>query len=303
MLAATGARGLRLLNETKSFREMLLTENDPAAFDVLGWNARPFTERGARVLRADARRPTERSGFDYVDLDPFGTPAPFVVAALEALQVPGIWAVTATDMTVLAGVQRGAAERRYGGRPIRGRLGPEAGLRLLLAYLDRSAATHGREIRPLLAYVLGHHVRAYLEVVPRTGDPTSPRIGTIDPEIWTGPRPPGHGPFGPLWLGPLFDPELVRRLRTPDTAERPREITTLLQRFQEESAVDVPFYYEPNEIAKASHLVRPPSLSRLIDRLRQQGFLAARTHARPGGLRTTASRAEVEAAARDLVGG
>ena len=301
MLAATGARGLRLLNETASFREMLLTENEPAGFEVLERNAGPFAERGARVLRADARRPSEPSGFDYVDLDPFGTPAPFVDAALEALQVPGIWAVTATDMTVLAGVQRGASERRYGGRPIRGRLGPESGLRLVLAYLDRSAGTHGREIRPLLAYVLGHHVRAYLEVVPRTGDPTSPRIGTIDPEIWTGPKLAGHGPFGPLWLGPLFAPELVRRLRTPDTAERPRELTTLLQRFQEESAVDVPFYYEPNEIAKASHLVSPPSLSRLIERLREQGFLAARTHARPGGLRTTASRTDVEAAARELV--
>lgn len=301
MLAATGVRGLRLVEETAAFAGWDFTEQNPAAFAVLERNARESGHAGLAVHLGDARVPVAERVFDYVDLDPFGTPAPYLDAALRAVAPAGVLAVTATDMPVLTGVARGVCEQRYGGRPIRGAQGPEGGLRILIAHLVRSAANRSLGLAPILAYVHDHYVRVFLRSYPsegpaagdrRIGDPTA--LGSAIPPI------SGSGPFGPMWLGPLFDPELVARLEVPPSSERPDELRRFLERIREESTADRPFYYEPNTLASTLHLAEPPPLKPLLEALRADGFVAARSHIRPSAFRTTAPRPIVEAAARRL---
>ena len=43
--------------------------------------------------------------FDYVDLDPFGSPSLFIQSAIRGTRKKGILAVTATDTAPLAGAQ------------------------------------------------------------------------------------------------------------------------------------------------------------------------------------------------------
>jgi tRNA (guanine26-N2/guanine27-N2)-dimethyltransferase len=293
MLSATGVRGLRLLVESGAFSSVLFTEAHPVAAEVVRQNSANVS--GATVRAADARNFPPEAPFDYVDIDPYGSPLPFVPTALRAVRPGGVVAATATDLMVLAGVQPGACERIYGSHPVRGRLGPEGGLRVLLAYFARCARTEGRTVRPLLAYVRGHHLRVYLEV-----NGTSPASPTDPVELagaagWTGPFLGTQGPYGPMWLGPLFDPALVARLETPGTAARPREVDTFLECVRAESAVDRPFYFEANELAGALGLPFPPSRGDLARILRERGYRFARTHIRPEGFRTDAPRTEVEA--------
>ena len=294
MTAASGVRGLRLVREAGPFDEFLLTESHPLAYAVLEANVggRP----GVRALQEDARAFEAPEGFDYVDLDPYGSPVPFVPSALGAVRVGGLLAVTATDMMVLAGAQPRACVARYGAAPVRGRLGPEGGLRILLAYLAREARRRHRAVRPRLGYVGDHHVRVYVSIL-RDGSETDP-VGPIDPARWAGPPVGDRGPIGPLWLGPLFDGSLVRRLSPPSESGRSRELRTLLDRLREESAVDVPFYYEANSLARTLHLGRPPGLEALVGALRRAGYRAGRTHVRAGGFRTDAPRPTVEEIAR-----
>jgi len=296
--AATGVRGLRLLGETGAFRSFLFTESHPTAFAVLERNL--AGRAGGRAVLADGRAPPPEAPFDYVDVDPFGSPIPFVRAALDAVRPGGVVALTATDMVVLAGAQPVATFRRYGARPVRGRLGPESGLRILLAYVAREARASGRSIRPLLAYVRDHHVRAYVEVSADLGVPDP--VGTIDPATWDGPPVGEPGPFGPLWLGPLLDPAAVARTEVPPGAERPEEVARFLDRLRGEAGVPRPFYYEPNVIAGRLGLRAPPSLASFLAALIDRGYRAVRTHARPEGIRTDAPRAVVEAVARELDG-
>ncbi len=298
MTAASGIRGLRLVAEAGPFDAFLLTEAHPRAFEVLAANAagRP----GVRARAADARRPWAGERFDYVDLDPYGSPLPFLGAALGAVREGGVLAVTATDMMVLAGAQPAACRRLYGANPVRGRLGPEGGLRILLGHLAGRARALGRSVRPRVAYVREHHVRAYLTIDPARG--SADPVGTIDPLRWDGPPLGGQETLGPMWLGPLFDGETIRAMERYAGAHRPEELATFVDRFREESEVDVPFYYESNSLARALGLPAPPKLTAMLDGLRSEGFRAARTHVRPEGFRTDAPRPRVEAAARRLVG-
>jgi tRNA (guanine26-N2/guanine27-N2)-dimethyltransferase len=298
MLAATGVRGLRVLNESRLLGSLLLTELDPEAFDVLRSNAARFEAIGAVALPHDARTAPPGGPFDYVDLDPYGTPEPFLGTALDAIAPGGVLAITATDMRVLAGVERGACEHRYSARPVRGRLGPEGGLRILLAWIDRVAAERGRSVRPVVSYVRDHHVRAYLKVNAEAARSPSP-VGFIDPAEFPGPLLKGPGPFGPMWLGPLFDPAVVRATQTPASCEHPVASGRFLELLREEAGVDAPFYYESNELARAIPLENPPPVADLLAALSSLGWAAARTHARPGAFRTPAPRTVVERVARE----
>ena len=171
-------------------------------------------------------------------------------------------------------------------------------MRILLAYLAREARTLGRAIHPRIAYALDHHVRAYVDVREAAAE-TDP-VSVIDPATCDGARVGGSGPFGPLWLGPIFDPALVARLEVPPTAERPKELGRFLERIREEADVAVPFYYEPNVLAGHLGLRSPPSIVEFRGALEARGYRTARTHARPEGVRTDAPRSVVEQAARDL---
>ena len=297
MLAATGVRGLRLAGETHRFGRMTFTEANPAAAGVLRGNVAGLVGAVPEVVERDAREADPRARFDYVDVDPYGTPVPFLPAAFAALRTGGLLAVTATDMPVLAGVQRAACEARYGARPVRGRLGPEGGLRILLGLLARTAAAEGRGIRPVLAYVLDHHVRAYVELTAHVELGGQRQIQDEEPGF--PPLGPG-GPFGPLWTAPIFDANLVRGLAPPASPARPPELERLLARFREEVDADVPFFYEPNRIARAEHLAEPPALGPLLAALRARGHRAARAHPQPGAFRTDAPRATVAEVARAL---
>lgn len=298
MLAATGVRGLRLLNESAALDAIVSTEWNDAALPILEQNAVRYADRGARAIRHDARAPLEVGAFDYVDLDPYGSPLPFLDAALAAVRPGGLIAVTATDLRVLAGVDAGAALRLYGGRPVRGPLGPEGGLRLLLAAMDRRAKVVGRGLRPRLAYVGGHHLRAYVRVTePR--EAAAP-IGVIEESEWTGPTLGNGAPFGPLWLGSLLDRELVERLEAPPTAARPGEVARRIELLHDEWAVDRPFSYDANSLAERLHLDRPPSTRTLAARLAARGYRLARSQVRAGSFRTDAPRDVVDEAAREL---
>ncbi len=301
MLAATGVRGLRLLREGGGIASLLATEAHPAAFAVLAANAGAFP--AVTVRQDDARRRPPEAPFDYVDLDPYGSPLPFLDTAAAATADGGLLAVTATDLMVLAGVQPGACERRYGARPVRGRLGPEGGLRILLARVAEAVRATGRRMEVRLAYVRGHHLRLYAEVRPGGAGAEPEPIGTIDPTAWDGPPLGAGGPFGPLWLGRLGEPGFVEALRVPAGAARPGEVAWFLERFREEVAIDRAFYYESNEVARRLHLTEPPPREAVRRALAARGYAAARTHARPEGIRTDAPRAVVEATVAALADG
>jgi tRNA (guanine26-N2/guanine27-N2)-dimethyltransferase len=277
----------------------VLSDRDPQALRVLGGNAAGFRDQGAAVVRCDARRPIARRKFEYVDVDPFGSPVPYVGAAVAALADEGLLAVTATDLPVLAGANRAACERRYGSVPLHGRLGPEGGVRILLAYLATAARRSGRRLVPRLAYVLGHHLRCYVTLTRQATEQRDP-VGPIAPAEWQGPRLPSGATFGPLWHGPLFDPEFTNGLSVPPTAARSRELGRLLERWKEEAQVPTVLFYEPNEIAGDLGLPSPAGLARLLTALREGGYPSARSHVRPSAFRTTAPRSVVESTARTV---
>ncbi|KAJ3059431.1 tRNA methyltransferase 1 [Podochytrium sp. JEL0797] len=116
----------------------------------------------------------EHLKFMVVDLDPYGTAAPFLDAAVRSVGSGGLLCVTCTDMAVLAGSQWEACWAKYGSMPIpNASFCHEMGLRMLLQTIQNSAARYGRVIQPLMSCSIDFYVRVFVRVVTNAAEAKS----------------------------------------------------------------------------------------------------------------------------------
>ncbi|MEM1521163.1 MAG: hypothetical protein QXK42_06450, partial [Candidatus Korarchaeum sp.] len=156
---------------------------------------------------------------------------------------------------------------------------------------------------PLLSYGEGPYVRAYFRV--DRGATRAQRLfdelgwlnydeGTFEIIKRADELPSVTGAMGPIWLGRLADPDLLDRLKPIN-----EDVRKLVSKLREE-VNGPPFYYKLDEICSELR-IRMPKLSDLIDSLREMGYFAARSHLDPSGVKTTASRKELEDLLRRLI--
>lgn len=100
-----------------------------------------------------------QQAYDVVDLDPYGTPAHLLDAAVQAVADGGLLCVTATDMAVLCGNSGEVCWTKYGSYPLHRSYCHEGALRILLACIESHANRHKRYIVPLLAVHVDFYIR------------------------------------------------------------------------------------------------------------------------------------------------
>ena len=101
-----------------------------------------------------------------IDLDPYGTAAPFLDAAVQSVRDDGgLLCVTCTDAGVWA--SNGYPEKAYslyGGIPIKGMHSHEGGLRLILHSIASTAARYGLAMEPLLSLSIDFYARVFVRI-------------------------------------------------------------------------------------------------------------------------------------------
>ncbi|KAG8917790.1 RNA methyltransferase tRNA(m5U54)methyltransferase [Tulasnella sp. 417] len=179
-LSATGLRSIRYAKEIPLVKYVIANDLSPAAtaamrrnveLNGLGPSRHSDVDLGkVRINEGDAcdlmysHRP-ERLRVDVVDLDPYGTAAPFIDAAVQSIKDDGLLCVTCTDMTVLAsGNYPEKCFSNYGGIPAKAEYCHESALRLVLHTLSTSAARYGRFITPVLSLSIDFYVRLFVKV-------------------------------------------------------------------------------------------------------------------------------------------
>lgn len=107
----------------------------------------------------------QKPQYDVIDLDPYGSAAPFMDAAMQSVASGGLLAVTCTDMAALGGSHPETCYGRYGAFPVQ-RSGylQELALRILLYHMSVVAARYGRTIRPVLSVGMAFYCRVFVEV-------------------------------------------------------------------------------------------------------------------------------------------
>ncbi|KAJ3399632.1 hypothetical protein CcCBS67573_g02715 [Chytriomyces confervae] len=177
-LSATGLRAIRYAHECEHVSHIVANDFDAKAAESIKKNAE-FNGVLGKVIpnEGDANmvmyQSLQKHGygekklkFFVVDLDPYGTAAPFLDAAVRSVESGGLLCVTCTDMAVLAGSQWEACWAKYGSMPIpNGSFCHEMGLRMLLQTIQASAGRYGRAIEPLMSCSIDFYVRVFVRIV------------------------------------------------------------------------------------------------------------------------------------------
>ena len=170
-LSASGLRARRWLNElpSNSSSRLIATVGDMEQ-NALDWAMKTEAEFPSKngefnSLLGDLRASVISQGWHWVDIDPFGSPVPFLDTAIQSLARRGVLEVSATDTAALTGSSKNPLMRRYGARVRLDKLKHDSGLRVLMATVARAAARHDRSIIPLLAIWDSHHLRVSVRVL------------------------------------------------------------------------------------------------------------------------------------------
>lgn len=318
-LSGCGARGVRVANESDRFR-VILNDISSTSIELAKKSASmngvadkcKFSVKEVCSFLS-SREESEGARFDVLDLDPFGTPSPFVDCALRSMKDGGLLSVSATDSGVLCGVYPRVALRKYQGLPLRNEYAHEVGLRLLFGLLSLTAMRLELSIEPLFCHHDMHYFRAYSRVLVgnRNSRENERSIGYIMHCFRCGHRQliarddlsnkvdglDARCPHcsisrltlgGPLWIGKIQSRHFVGECRK----------ISKFQLFEDE--LDLPTYYDLSTIADQIG-VRTPKILDVISKLNSIGRIASRTRLNPRALRTDASQKEIQSILEELV--
>lgn len=290
-MTATGIRGLRA---AASGWTVTCLDVDPEAVELCRSNFRRNDLTGT-VRHRSANVDLHQHRYDVTDIDPFGSPMPYIDAAFRGTR--RLLCVTATDTAPLCGAHKQSGIRRYGAVPQNTEYHAEMGVRVLLSALARAGARYDTAVTPLLTHATRHYVRTYLELTHRATDAnaTLEELGFVHHcpdclhrthEAGLLPHLPDdcHGcggtnllTAGPLWIGPTRDPGFTAETRdhlTPEmqTVERARKLLTTI-----EQELDTPTHYDQHRLCERWSRSANP-MAEFLRAVRAGGYAATRTH-------------------------
>jgi tRNA (guanine26-N2/guanine27-N2)-dimethyltransferase len=318
-LAGCGIRGIRFAVEVEGIRKVVINDISSEAAKLADFNVKANNlAQKVSVANEDAnlllsRYAAPRRRFDYVDIDPFGSPVPYLDSALRSLRNNGLIALTATDMAPLCGVHPKACLRKYGGKPLRTEYCHELAARFLIGCLNSWSAKHGIGIAPVFTYRAYNYVRTYATVNygARQADKSLQNMGYILHCFTCFHRENQKGISsqvkqdcpecgsrlqiaGPLWLGRLWNRQFCISMKEEVAGKNLRNNVKIHQLiFQVLGETDASItYYVVDKICDKFNLP-VPSLSKVITELSNAGYQAVATHFNKKAVRTDAAANEV----------
>lgn len=325
-LAGIGARGIRYAKEIPSVERSVVGDLNEESIPVMLSNVRrnglngkvEVVKKEANLLLAEHSEPGRR--FDFIDIDPFGTPAPYVDSSIRAIKNGGMLAVTATDTAPLCGVHAKSCLRKYSAMPLRNEFCHETGLRILVGSVVRMAAKYDFGAFPILSYSVDHYFRSYFRLFlgAKKADSALENVGCLfycRSCMWRETRGFGE-PFpltcemcgnildkaGPLWTGDLSDAAFLKDLGGFDFSymRTSKRISKMMPKLLSE--VGMPTGYYVLDAVSKQLRISAPSIDRVIEKLRSVGHLACPTHFHPKGIKTDAPPEIVRAAVQSASG-
>ena len=320
-ICGVGARGLRTAVEVPKIDTIYLNDLNPIAIDLAKESAKLNqvqdkcifdTNDVCKFLNFQER---DFRKFDIVDLDPFGSPSPYVDCVLRSVSNRGLISITATDTAVLCGVYPNVCYRKYYGFPLRTEYSNEIGIRILVSFIALNASRFDLSIVPYFCHSNLHYLRVYLKVIfgKLLANSILTKIGFLKHCQNCKHRKVEHlkeqnlvceicgakcNLAGPLWIDSLFDSEFVGAMLNElknneyysSSTNDYNKMLKVMQTCDKELAY--PSYFETDTIASMAKK-SSVSLDRVVSTLSCNGFTVSKTIMNDKGFKTNASPKEI----------
>ena len=281
LMAGTGIRAIRFAKELK-YKSITANDISKKSVKLIKKNMK-LNKVKFEVENKDADIfLLESKGFDYIDVDPFGTSNFFLDSAVKRISRNGILAVTNTDTAALTGTYPEACIRKYWALPKRDYMMHETGLRILIRKIQLVGMQYEKALIPIFSYFKDHYFRIYFQCIKGKNE-----CGNIAKQ---------HKMFnnaGPLWTDSLCDNILANKIYSQSLKNKKignnEELTRFLKIIEEESKINSVGFYDINRIAKEKKLKTIIKKNELIKKIRNNGFKASETHFAGTGIRSDIS--------------
>ncbi len=330
LLAGSGIRSLRMLKELKKGKLKSIFINDKHAgfFDTIRQNLElnSIPEKQAKFYESNSdykynivRSKTsinkkltiekkinvtneegsqlllKTSGFDYIDIDPFGSPNPFLDAAVKMVSRGGIIGITLTDTAALTGTYINAGKRKYWAKAVKNEFMHETGVRIFIRKVQLIGAQYEKALAPILSIAKDHYYRVFFRA-EKGKQKVDQLLGQhkyfihcqkcfknsfsvfnnkecCDSQgLWA----------GPLWAGKLHEKSLLKKMAKISEGETKQYFELLL----EEDSIDSAFFFDIHKMCKELKLQNLPSFGTIINSIQSKKFLASRTQFNRFGIKT-----------------
>ncbi len=319
-LSASGIAGIRYGREIKNLSEIWLNDKNPRAIELiiknLSLQGLKLTKINGKweslskpkfiVTKKDACRLLSENVFSVIDLDPYGSPVPFIDSVARSIYWNGFVCITATDTAPLCGTYPLACFRKYGVKSFRCHFSKELGLRILVSTIIREFAKHEKAFLPLFGFYHKHFFRVHGRASPRESEITKllKNFGFVSFCEKCGMWFVGEEPqprckcgekmkiTGEIYLGEIWNKRFI--LDVIDELKRRgfKKEQKLAEIILRESEITNPFFYDLHFISSTLNK-SPVKIEHVINSLRQLGYKACRTHFASTGIRTDANYDEV----------
>ncbi len=328
-LSGTGIRAIRYYVETEALRSSdscIANDISPKAVEGIVKNVRlnKLTPEEIRIFNEDANALMYRSKrlglvIKYVDIDPFGSAAPFVTSSINSVVNNGLIGITSTDVATLSGIKVSACRRRYGVVINRTVIPNEVCLRVLLGFIAREALKFDRGIEVLISMRRLYYCRVFIKVLKsssKANEVLLKHLGYLQvcnncsfinyvgiDEVSTlsnlSIKCPTCGNrlnlVGPLWIGNLGSTEFINSLlsnlkkkyRYLQTYRYIKDQLEILKR-----EVTLNYTYNVATMARFRRM-NQPKLSNLVECLNNMGYEAYKAHYNSKYIKTNAPHSKL----------
>lgn len=323
-LTSQGIRAIRYALEIDGVACVFASDINRQAYRLAQHNIETNNLQNKVILKySDANRllsshASPKKRFDIIDLDPFGTPVPYLDSAFRALKNRGLIAVTATDLAPLCGVHPKACLRKYGGKPIRTEYCHEVAVRLLAGCMAKTAAQHDIGIQFLFSHSTDHYIRVYAQIGygAKKADDSLKNVGyilhcfncmhrEITCQPFSCPTCPECGAkmdyAGPLWTGPIANQPFTERIIIENQIhplKNAAKLAKLLTQVKAEATAPIT-YYVIDKLSGKFNLPAPANQA-FIEALKAAGYGAVPTHFNTRSIKTDATAAAMLNILKDL---
>jgi len=285
-LAGSGIRSLRILKELNENVVKKIVINDIKLEESSLYKNLEINNINLEkiiIKKQDANQLLNSEGhFDYIDLDPFGSPNQFLDSAIRALKRNAFLAITATDTSALCGSYPLACIRKYWAVPLRNELMHEFAVRILIRKIQLIGAQHEKALIPKISYAKEHYVRIFFQAF-NNKKMVDEILKNQDYYIFKNEKK------GPIWRGKINDTDILNQiLKKTQTLEISKKTLKLLEMLKQESEINELFFFDVHELASQHKIKILPKLEKIIETLKKQEFQASRTHFNVNAIKTNA---------------
>ena len=322
LFGGSGIRGIRYKNEIDGVENVAINDISELAnkYEIHNIELNGLDDIEVHQHDASMFLRMNRGKFDVIDIDPFGTPSPFLDSAGYCARRNSLLCITATDTSALCGTYKEPCIRKYNAKPYKSEYCHENGIRILAGFVALTLAKYAKCIDIKMSHSTEHYMRLYIKIEKgsKKCDESLKNIGYISHCRNCLHRQTSKGlasaveetcPIcgeklvhaGPLWLGDIQDAEFIQAMIDESQHKKintEKQALKLLNSCLQEADAPATFF-DVHALCK-SLKISAPKLDLIFDEIRNRGFIAIKTHYNPIGIKTDANINDLQKVLIDL---